>query len=108
MGLLFWKNNKPIDAFARTVADDLFSHVQPDIAREYILGTGALQKKQSIKVEKKISDVLVQIKRFSASNSLGIYGKARLQRSFNERLGELGYPVDVVNKLAESILLRNV
>lgn len=108
MGLLFWKNNRPIDAFAQTIADDLFSHVQPDVAREYILGTGKLQRKQSIKIEKKLSDVLVQINRFSTSNSLGIYGKARLQRAFNERLGELGYPTDVVNKLAESILLRNV
>ena len=36
-----------------------------------------------------------------------VYGKARLQKKFNERLEELGYDPDVVMKIAEFILLRN-
>lgn len=108
MGLLFWKNNKQIDAFAHAVADDLFSYVQPDLARQYVLGSGTMPKKQMSKTEQKFNDTVLQIKRFSEANSLGIYGKARLQQKFDERLEELGYPADVVNKIAENILLRNV
>lgn len=108
MGLLFWKNNRVIDSFAQGVADDLFSYVLPDLAQQHVLGTERMPKKQSLKIEQKFTDVILQIKRFSASNSLGIYGKARLQQKFNERLEELGYPTDVVNKIAEGILLHNV
>jgi len=107
MGLLFWKDNKEIDALARAVADDLFSYVQPDIARHHILGTGKLKKKQAPKVAQKFTDVFLQLKRFGESKSLGVYGKARLQKTFNDRLEELGYDADVVHKIAESMLLQN-
>ena len=108
MGLLFWRNNSKIDAFAQALADDLFSYVRPDIARQHVFGRGKLPKKQKIKVEQKFSDTVLQIKRFSDANSLGVYGKARLQKQFNERLEELGYPMDVVNKIAENFILQNV
>jgi len=107
MGLLFWKNNKEVDALARAVADDLFSYVQPDIAKQYVFGKGKLAKKQHRKVEQKFTDVILQLQRFGKANELGIYGKARLQKKFNERLEELGYELDVVNKIAEFMLLRN-
>lgn len=108
MGLFFWKNNKQIDGFARAVADDLYSYVRPDMARQHVLGRGGdMAKKQKIRTEQKFHDIFLQIRRFSDSNSLGIYGKARLQKKFNERLEELGYSTEVVNKLAETMLLRN-
>jgi hypothetical protein len=107
MGLLFWKNNKAIDAFAQAVADDLFSFVQPDVARRHVQGRGDISKKKKAKIEQKFTDIRLQIKRFAESQSLGIYGKARLQKQFNDRLEELGYHVDVVNKITESFLLRN-
>lgn len=108
MGLFFWKNNRKIDAFAHTVADDLFSYVQPDIASQHVLGKGDFSKKKKAKIEQKFTDIILQIRRFSESESLGVYGKARLQKKFNDRLEELGYPTEVVNKIAESFLLQNV
>ena len=108
MGLFFWKNFKHVDAFAQSVADDLYSYVGPEIASQHVFGTAKLPPKQRRKVEQRFSETLVQIKRFSQSNSLGVYGKARLQRAFNNRLNELGYPNEVVMKLSENILLRNV
>jgi hypothetical protein len=108
MGLAFWKNNRQIDAFAQAVADDLFSYVQPDIANALIFACGKLSKKQKIKTEQKFNDIFLQIKRFSESQSLGIYGKARLQKKFNERLEELGYETVVVNKISEDFLIQNV
>jgi hypothetical protein len=108
MGLLFWKNNKLIDGFAHTAADELFSYVTPDLARKHVAGAKGMEKKQARKVEQKFSDTILQIQRFSQSNSLGVYGKARLQQKFDERLRELGYPDEIVAKLSELILTRNV
>jgi len=108
MALLFWKNNREIDALAKAVADDLFSYVRSDVARQHVFGTGKLSKKKKLKVEQKFTDVILQMQRFGKAKSLGIYGKARLQKKFNERLEELGYESDVVNKIAEIILLRNL
>ena len=39
MGLFFWKNNGKIDGFAAALAEDLFSHVQPQVAKEHFTGT---------------------------------------------------------------------
>ena len=107
MGLFFWKDNKEIDAIARALADDLYSYVRPDVARQYVQGGSTGKKKLARKVDQKFTDIMLQIKRFGESKDLGIYGKARLQKTFNERLEELGYDTDVVNKIAETILLRN-
>ena len=110
MGLLFWKDNRKIDAFAQAIADDLFSYVQPDVARQHVLGGGGdqLSKKKAAKVKQKFTDIVRQIERFEDSSSLGVYGKARLHKKFNERLEELGYPTELVNKLTEDLLLRGL
>jgi len=109
MGLFFWKNNRKIDQFAQAVADDLFSYVQPDIALDHVMGRGdASNKKKKAKIDQKFTDIRLQIKRFSEAEALGVYGKARLQKQFNDRLAELGYHIDVVNRIAENFLLSNV
>jgi len=107
MGVLFWRNNKEIDSVARAIADDLFSNVQPEVAGDVLAGKADLPKKKASKVEQKFTDVVLQIKRFSERKGLGVYGKARLQQKFNERLEELGYQEQAVKKLSELILLRN-
>ena len=108
MGLLFWKDNKKIDRFALAVADDLYSYVQPDVALQHVLGRGEASKKKQARIEQKFTDIRLQIKRFSEAESLGVYGKARLQKQFNDRLAELGYHIDVVNRITENFLLGNV
>lgn len=109
MGLLFWKKTKHIDAFAQTVADHLYSYVQPEAAKDYF--TGAYQKskkkKQQQQVKEKLNMVIEEFRRYIQTNSLGIYGKARLQQQFAERLRELGYDASVTNRLVEIMLLAN-
>ena len=107
MGLFFWKDNHKIDDFAQAVADDLFSYVQPDVALQHVLGQGETSKKKKAKIDQKFTDVRLQIKRFSESNSLGVYGKARLLKQFNDRLEELGYKVEVINTITENFLISN-
>lgn len=106
MGLLFWRDNKKIDAFATAIADDLFSHVQPEIALQHVQGIAQKSKKKDRRIEQQFAGVVSQIKQFRQANSLGIYGKARLHKKFTERLHELGYDIAVTSKLDEIILLR--
>ena len=106
MGLLFWKNNKKIDAYAKTLAENLFSYVQPEVAQQYLAPGNKLPKKRQAQVKKYLAELYTQIKSFSETNSLGIYGKARLQMQLNERLEELGYDETVVKKISDQILLN--
>ena len=107
MGFRFLRDNKEIDTVARAIADDLYSNVLPDVATARLSGKSDLSKKKASRVDQKMTDVVLQIKRFSEAKGLGIYGKARLQQKFNERLEELGYKDSTVRKLSELILLRN-
>ncbi len=70
------------------------------------MGRSDLPKKKQAKVKQKFTDIVLQLERFSESNGLGIYGKARLQKKFNDRLEELGYETEVVNKITENFLLH--
>jgi len=106
MGLFFWKNNKKADAFANAVAEDLFSNIPPEVAEQYFQGVSQQNKKKQRKIEQRLTGVINQMRQFSETNDLGIYGSARLQKQFSDRLLELGYDVDVTNKLVETILLR--
>jgi hypothetical protein len=106
MGIFFWKKTRIIDAFANAVAEDLFSHVQPEKARLHFYGSSSQSKKKNFKIEQKLFGVIKQMQQFREANSLGVYGKARLQMKFNERLQELGYDTSVTDKLDEIILLR--
>lgn len=108
MGLFFWKDNKKIDAFAFALAEDLFSHVLPDAAKQQFAGGGLDNKKKQRKVELRLNALIGQMREFNQTNSLGIYGKARLQKVFSDRLLELGYDDAVTSRLVETIVLRNI
>ena len=108
MGLFFWKDNRKIDMFARAMADDMFSYVQPDVAKAHFEGRSSQNKKKQRKVDQKLEATIAQMKQFIQSNSLGIYGKARLQKGFSDRLLELGYDAAITHRLVESILMRNI
>ena len=107
MALFFWKNNRKIDAFANAVADEMYSFIQPDVAKDLFLDAGLKNKKKQRKTEQKLVGIIDQMQKFSETNSLGLYGKARLQKQFSDRLLELGYDVAVTRELVETILLRN-
>lgn len=108
MGLFFWKNNSKIDNFGAALAEDLFSHVQPQVAEAHFTGTTQDNKKKQRKIEQRFHALIGQMQEFCSTNSLGIYGKARLQKTFSDRLLELGYNDAVTHKLVETILLRNL
>jgi hypothetical protein len=108
MGLFFRKTNKKIDAFATALANELYSYVTPDVVRDHFQGRLRDHKKKQHKVEQRLSGMMYEMKKFIDANSLGIYGKARLQKQFSDRLTELGYDASVTRQLVETMLLRNL
>ena len=106
MGLFFWKDNRKIDAFAVAVADDLYSHVRPEDAKKHLQGEALKSRKKSRKIDERLAGIINQMRSFRDTHKLGVYGKARLQMKFNERLLELGYDVEDTNRLVDIILTR--
>jgi len=107
VNLFFWKNNKKIDAFADALADEMYSFIQPDVAKDLFQNAAQKNKKKQRKTEQNLLGIINQMQKFSEANSLGVYGKARLQKEFSDRLIELGYDGEVTRVLVETILFRN-
>ena len=107
MNLFFWKNNNQIDVFASALADELYSLVQPQLAKDYV--NNSSNDKKSRKTNKmiggKLQDIIKQVDQFRTTHSLGVYGKARLHMKFVGRLEELGYDENTVNKINEHIMI---
>lgn len=109
MGILFWrKNNRKIDEFARTAADELYSYVNPEEAARHFAGEKEKKKKRQQNIEKQFSGIIHKMHDFGIENSLGIYGKARLQMQFSERLVELGYEEKLARKIVDTILYQGI
>jgi hypothetical protein len=107
MNLLFWKNNNRIDVFASALADELYSLIQPQLAKDYF-DTPANDKKArktNKKIGGKLQDIIKQVDQFRITHSLGIYGKARLHMKFTERLEELGYDANIAKRINELVML---
>lgn len=108
MNLFFWRKNKAIDMFASNLANELYSTIQPDTAKQYFGSASADKEARKIqkKIDGKIQDIIKQIEHFRAVNSLGVYGKARIHLTFAERLNELGYDANIAKKINEHIMLK--
>lgn len=114
MNLFFWKKNGLIDNFATQLADELYSQIQPAKAEQLLnLATedksnkkNKKQKKSLTAASKALIGVIQQVHQFREQQKLGIYGKARLQMQFMERLRELGYPENVTEVLNKMILVE--
>jgi hypothetical protein len=106
MPILFWKKNKQIDTFANSIANELYSTIQPDAALEFVNELGSKKTKTGVKVARKLDDIILRINQFRTENPLGVYGKARLYMKFAQQLEELGYEKKVVKVLNEKIMIR--
>ncbi len=64
-------------------------------------------KRSSERLNKSYTASSIRCRNSARLNSLGVYGKARLQKEFSDRLIELGYDGEVTRILVETILFRN-
>ncbi|HSC75052.1 MAG TPA: hypothetical protein VLB90_02305 [Pseudomonadales bacterium] len=111
MEMFFWKKNRLVDQFAKTLADDLFSYLQPAVVEGYFAkaagkAAGKLPAAQIADLERRIKDVVLKVQHFKTQQSLGIYRKARLHLIFTERLKELGFSEPVAQEINKIILLQ--
>jgi hypothetical protein len=112
LNILFWKNNKVIDAIAIELADEFFSQVQPQLALEFLNNPiqdskSSKKKKNPKKIDRAINKLASDVTAFRKHHSLGVYGKARLHMNFMKRLNELGYPEQVTKQINEMVMLRS-
>lgn len=113
MNLFFWRKNRVIDQFAFQLADEVYSHVNPELMTSYFNTGDDLKKSDAKKHEqlrqkviRTLNDTIMRIQQFRSLHKLGIYGKARLHLTFTERLRELGYPAEIAEEVNKLVLLR--
>lgn len=112
MGLLFWKKNKVIDLFATRLADEFYSNLPPEQLTDLQRPSdeSGKHRKQEKKLQRNLDAVVnsaaEQINNFIRTESLGVYGKARVHMQFAERLTELGYDKDMSGIINERIMLK--
>jgi hypothetical protein len=116
MKLFFWENNRAVDEFAKALADDMFSRIQPSTVSDYFAEVSGVpllhkltpqkQKLQKKEVEDKIKEAVLKVQQFKSTQSIGIYRKARLHLVFTERLKELGFDADIAQEINRTILLQ--
>lgn len=119
MKLFFWQKDRLIKTFAHTLANDLSSRVPSEVLAEYLSSSnrgkqqtksdGISPKKiiqRSQEVQRRLTEIILQVRQFKAQQSLGVYRKARLHQIFENRLVELGYPAHLAQEVSRLILLQ--
>lgn len=101
--LLFWRRNKEIDRFANILADELYTHLPPQMLEK--------QKKTSDKklvrrFDKELQNIVTRLHTFKTVNKLGVYGKARFHLTFLDRLRSHGYPEELAKELNDYLLVK--
>lgn len=94
------RSNAALDAFARTLADELARRVSPEAVRE----TGA--RKQQLKLEKALQRVWRQCADFQREHRPGVYGKARVGNTFQWELKERGYDEAFIDEVTRGVVMR--
>ena len=112
MNIFFWRKNKLIDSFSVMLADEFFSNLPPQQLAEFSadLKSAGNRKKAEKKMNRKMQSVVEsavsKFSEFIRSESLGVYGKARLHMQFMERLQQLGYEKELAEKINQDIMLK--
>lgn len=111
MKLFFWKDNFMIDNFAKQLADDCFGSTPPPLLSAYFDPPVDAEKTkksnaQRDATERRLYDMALKVVQFKQQMKLGIYGKARLLMTFQERLVELGYEQTQAERLGRHLLRR--
>jgi hypothetical protein len=99
MGLFGSASGKDVDAFAKTLAQDLAKRYPPALDKG---GERKLSQKRLTALLEQTFDKAVQ---FKNEHKLGVYKKARLGNTFRWQLQELGYSEKFVETATEGLVV---
>lgn len=99
MGLFGSASGKDIDAFAKTLAQDLAKRYPP------ALDKGSERKISQKRLTTILEDTFARAVEFKLEHKLGVYKKARLGNSFRWELQDMGYSEKFVELATEGLIV---
>ena len=99
MGLFGSVSGKDIDAFAKTLAQDLAKRYPP------ALDKGGERKISQKRLTSILEDIFARAVDFRTQHKLGVYKKARLGNTFRWELQEMGYSEKFVEVATEGLIV---
>jgi hypothetical protein len=99
MGLFGSASGKDVDAFAKTLAQDLAKRYPPALDKG---GERKLSQKRLTSILEQTFEKAVQ---FKNEHKLGVYKKARLGNTFRWQLQELGYSEKFIETATEGLVV---
>lgn len=105
--LWFGKKNREITAFARSLAEEIFSNLPPNLIEKQ---TDKKDKKGAQQAKKRfqsvLDDTVSHAKQFKQQNKLKVYGKAKFHLELTSRLKSLGYDAKLADEINRYIMVR--
>lgn len=120
MKWFFWQRDRLVKDFAHALANDMASRLPASMLAEYLEESNFVEEaarkgrrdnpkkaaQRSQEVQRRLTEIILQVRQFKAKQALGVYRKARLHQIFESRLMELGYPVELAKEVNRLILLQ--
>jgi hypothetical protein len=95
-----WFGRAPVEAFAKSLADDIAKRYPPALDKEP-------GKRPSVnRLTRIVEDACAKAQTFRAEHQLGWMGKAKLANAFRWELAELGYQKDFVEVATEAVVVH--
>lgn len=99
MGLFTKLSSKPVDNFAKTLAQDVAKRYPP------LLEQSKEKKISHNRISRILEDAYAKAIDFHKQHKLGVYRKARLGNTFRWELTELGYSKQFVELATEGLIV---
>ncbi len=98
MNIFFWKNNKKLDEFSLSLAEEFIERF-PNDAEHSIPN-----KKNKIKLDKVLTNIHNRAIQYKKDNAPGFYARAKIGNTFMWALKDREYNEEFVNKLTNDLL----
>ncbi len=105
--LWFGKKNRVITAFARSLAEEFYSNLPPNIIeKQYDKKDKKGARKAQQRFQTAIDDTVSHVKQFKQQHKLKVYGKAKFHLEFTNRLKALGYDAKLAEEINHTVMVR--
>ena len=101
--LLNFFSNKEIDAFSRSLAQEVGTRFPVGMERKI---NDKKDRKTKRNLARTLQSVYTKAHEFRQAQRLGVYGKARLGNTFKWELREMGYEPDFVEEATKGLIIE--